>query len=168
MAREKNVAVTVTSDVPSLISSSFNKTLSAAPLSGSTDHESILDDRPYRRYYRRYFTNDQSRRFPADYLRADMPSAAVLLKEEGNKLFTAGKFTEAREKYTEAISKDEQNAALFANRAACALNLKEYLLYILSMCTQPHMGFRYRNARLDALKVIVAGMYALDCLTEGL
>jgi hypothetical protein len=66
-------------------------------------------------------------------------AAAVLLKEEGNKLFTAGRFAEAQEKYTEAIVHDDQNAALFANRAACALNLKECVHWIPSRCAGPHL-----------------------------
>jgi hypothetical protein len=56
---------------------------------------------------------------------AFLMSSASLLKEEGNNLFKAGKFSEAKNKYTEAIAQDGQNAVLFANRAACALSLKE-------------------------------------------
>jgi hypothetical protein len=57
-------------------------------------------------------------------------SSTALLKEEGNKLFTAGKFAEAKEKYTEAIATEAgENAVLYSNRAACSLSLKEYVIF---------------------------------------
>jgi len=51
---------------------------------------------------------------------------AEALKAEGNKLFAACKFSQARDKYTEAIELDPKNAALFSNRAFCDLKLEEY------------------------------------------
>jgi len=50
---------------------------------------------------------------------------AEALKAEGNKLFAACKFSQARDKYTEAIELDPKNAALFSNRAFCDLKLEE-------------------------------------------
>ena len=50
-------------------------------------------------------------------------SNAVRMKEEGNKLFLAKKYEEAVAKYSEAIEEDDSNAVLYANRAACTLNL---------------------------------------------
>lgn len=52
-------------------------------------------------------------------------SDADALKAEGNKLFGAKKFSEAAIKYSEAIDIDGQNAVLYANRAACHLNMKQ-------------------------------------------
>jgi hypothetical protein len=52
---------------------------------------------------------------------------SVTLKEEGNQLFAAKKFVEASDKYSEAIRHDSDNPLLWANRATCALNLKEYV-----------------------------------------
>ncbi|TFK52145.1 hypothetical protein OE88DRAFT_1657225 [Heliocybe sulcata] len=54
------------------------------------------------------------------------------LKDEGNSLFARGNYQAALEKYTEAINattgNDEEDkvAVLYANRAACRLNLKRY------------------------------------------
>ncbi|KAJ7592878.1 hypothetical protein C8J56DRAFT_929713 [Mycena floridula] len=51
---------------------------------------------------------------------------AARFKDEGNALFAKQKFVEACAKYTEAID-FEPSAVLYANRAACRLNTKEYL-----------------------------------------
>lgn len=59
--------------------------------------------------------------------------SSASLKEEGNALFTKGEFQKASEKYTKAIELDCQNAVLYANRAACALNLKKYITLYLSV-----------------------------------
>ncbi|TRM66264.1 hypothetical protein BD626DRAFT_546575 [Schizophyllum amplum] len=50
------------------------------------------------------------------------------LKEEGNALFVKKKYGLAALKYTEAIEVDEGNAILYANRAACRLNLKQWAI----------------------------------------
>ena len=47
------------------------------------------------------------------------------LKTEGNALFGKGQWRAAYDKYSEAIEHDDQNAVLYANRAACALHLKQ-------------------------------------------
>ncbi|EIN10949.1 hypothetical protein PUNSTDRAFT_133010 [Punctularia strigosozonata HHB-11173 SS5] len=54
-----------------------------------------------------------------------MPTASQL-KDEGNALFSQQKWKQAHAKYTEAIALDEGNAILWANRAACGLNLKRF------------------------------------------
>ena len=54
---------------------------------------------------------------------AEIPKAS-LLKDEGNTLFSKKNYGAAYEKYTEAIEEDRNNAILYANRAACSLNLK--------------------------------------------
>jgi tetratricopeptide (TPR) repeat protein len=51
--------------------------------------------------------------------------AAARFKAEGNALFSSQKYDPARAKYTEAIELDPNNSILFANRAACHLNLKQ-------------------------------------------
>ncbi|KAK0469496.1 uncharacterized protein EV420DRAFT_1494816 [Desarmillaria tabescens] len=56
-----------------------------------------------------------------------MSPTATQLKDEGNKLFSQRNFSGAILKYAEAIVADENNAVLYANRAACYLNTKEYL-----------------------------------------
>ena len=53
-----------------------------------------------------------------------MPTA-IQLKDEGNALFLAGKYAEARVKYTEAIALDGSNAILFTNKATTLLKLKQ-------------------------------------------
>lgn len=47
------------------------------------------------------------------------------VKAEGNALHVARKYREAYAKYSEAIEADGHNAILFANRAACSLELRE-------------------------------------------
>ena len=56
-----------------------------------------------------------------------------VLKEEGNRLFKSGKYTEASSKYTEAIEKystgsdgNDEMVILRRNRAACFLKTKQY------------------------------------------
>lgn len=51
--------------------------------------------------------------------------AAEAMKAEANVLFQSRKFKEAHAKYSEAIALDDTNAVLFANRAACSLELQE-------------------------------------------
>lgn len=50
--------------------------------------------------------------------------SAAELKAAGNALFGQQKWKEAHAKYTAAIALDADNAVLYANRAACATNLK--------------------------------------------
>jgi tetratricopeptide (TPR) repeat protein len=50
-------------------------------------------------------------------------ATATELKDAGNTLFAAKNFDAALVKYTKAIALDGNNAILYANRAACALNL---------------------------------------------
>ena len=47
-------------------------------------------------------------------------------KQEGNKLFIAGNYAEALDKYSEAIDYDDQNAILYSNKAGCYIQLKDY------------------------------------------
>jgi hypothetical protein len=61
-------------------------------------------------------------------------STAAELKDEGNKLFVAKKYEQASRKYSDAIAKDASNAVLYANRAACALNLQKYVCSACSVC----------------------------------
>ena len=50
-----------------------------------------------------------------------LKSRAEAIKEDGNALFTKGKYKAAYQKYPEAIELDGTNAILYANRAACSL-----------------------------------------------
>ncbi|KAF9262661.1 hypothetical protein L218DRAFT_867341, partial [Marasmius fiardii PR-910] len=50
---------------------------------------------------------------------------AQKLKDEGNALFTRKDYASAIVKYTEAISPDQDNPILYANRSACQLNLRQ-------------------------------------------
>ncbi len=52
-------------------------------------------------------------------------AAAQAVKTEANSLFQSRKFKEAHAKYGEAIALDDTNAVLFANRAACSLELQQ-------------------------------------------
>lgn len=53
-------------------------------------------------------------------------AAAEAVKAEANALFQGKNFREAYAKYSDAIALDDTNAVLFANRAACSLELQEY------------------------------------------
>ncbi|KAI0757372.1 hypothetical protein C8Q80DRAFT_1282310 [Daedaleopsis nitida] len=54
-------------------------------------------------------------------------SIAERLKLEGNELFKRNAFSQAYQKYSEAIEHDNKNAVLYCNRAACALGLNRYI-----------------------------------------
>lgn len=54
-------------------------------------------------------------------------SAATKLKDEGNALFAKKDYQAALNKYSQAMQQDAENAILFANRAACALQLEKYV-----------------------------------------
>ncbi|KAF8649568.1 hypothetical protein AX16_005730 [Volvariella volvacea WC 439] len=58
---------------------------------------------------------------------SDPASRVAQLKQEGNTHFAQKEYGLAVAKYSEAIALDEKNAILLANRAACYLNLKQYL-----------------------------------------
>ncbi|KAL6299613.1 hypothetical protein BKA93DRAFT_819814 [Sparassis latifolia] len=51
---------------------------------------------------------------------------AAQLKEEGNALYVKQEYHAAAEKYSKALEYDSDNAVLYANRAACALGIKDY------------------------------------------
>ena len=54
---------------------------------------------------------------------------AAQLKEEGNALFIKKDFQKAYQKYTDALKADDTNAILYANRAACAHNLRKCVVH---------------------------------------
>ena len=58
---------------------------------------------------------------------AQPKAAADAIKAEANVLYQARQFQEAYAKYSEAIDLDDTNAIFFANRAACSLELNEYV-----------------------------------------
>jgi tetratricopeptide (TPR) repeat protein len=78
---------------------------------------------------------------------------AERLKAEGNVLHQNRQFQAAYNKYSEAIKEDPKNAVLWANRAASALSMKKWVLWLrrargLIIC------FRYLDAVSDAEKVL--------------
>lgn len=54
------------------------------------------------------------------------------LKDEGNALFTHKQYGPASVKYSEALRIDDNNAVLYANRAACRLAVGQLVYLILS------------------------------------
>lgn len=50
------------------------------------------------------------------------------LKDQGNKCFMQGRFTDAVQNYTKAINLDDTNHIYFANRANAYLRLQEFQL----------------------------------------
>ena len=63
---------------------------------------------------------------PAHHHHSSPIKKAEELKDLGNKAFSAGKFAEAIEHFTEAISMDSSNHVLFSNRSAAFASLKKY------------------------------------------
>jgi hypothetical protein len=59
-------------------------------------------------------------------------SKAEQLKAEGNALYGSRKYKAAYAKYSEAIKTDPKNAILFANRAACSIEMKRSVLLFLA------------------------------------
>lgn len=51
---------------------------------------------------------------------------AMEFKEKGNDKFKNGNYEEAIEQYTKAVQFERHVAALYTNRAACYINLKDY------------------------------------------
>lgn len=61
-----------------------------------------------------------------------LPQAANIdlankLKEEGNAFFREEKYTQALEKYNEALQVGGDSAVLYSNRSACRMKLKKYV-----------------------------------------
>jgi len=54
--------------------------------------------------------------------------ASQKLREEGNVLFKANKYGEARDKYTEALRHDLSDALIYSNRSAASTKLHDYEL----------------------------------------
>lgn len=65
-------------------------------------------------------------------------------KAEGNSLFIAAKYDEAKAKYGEAIAYDQSVPALWSNKAACELKLEQHGLAIEDAC-----GCHLSKASLD-------------------
>ncbi|OCH88774.1 TPR-like protein [Obba rivulosa] len=81
-------------------------------------------------------------------------SLVEALKLEGNSLYTKGKHAAAYAKYTEAINLDEQNAVLYANRAATLLAQKEYVPRSGAKCRTDKDIQSYRRALQDAEQAV--------------
>jgi len=107
---------------------------------------------------------------------ANLPSAGVaratVLKDQGNEAYKMGKYPGALKLYTAAISADKANGALYGNRAACWMMLKEYQRAV-DDCTA---GLKYENAgELGKLRTRMATALthqnkterAIDILNEG-
>ena len=57
---------------------------------------------------------------------SDSTSQALSLKDQGNNLFSGGRFEEALVKYKEAIALDNKQPVFYSNASQCLLNLKRY------------------------------------------
>ncbi|KAL0580420.1 hypothetical protein V5O48_001573 [Marasmius crinis-equi] len=109
-------------------------------------------------------------------LSADELQRAEKLKEEGNLLFAAGKFSEALGQYNEAISIDDSNAAYYCNRSACRIKLKQYIDAATDAEIAIHLNPNYtkaygrlasaRYAMNQSLLSKLAWQKALDCLPK--
>ena len=55
-----------------------------------------------------------------------MEGVAETLKQEGNKLFKEGKYTEACDRYTQALKHDPSNSVIYSNRSAAHAKLEKY------------------------------------------
>ncbi|KAL1738541.1 hypothetical protein HDZ31DRAFT_13725, partial [Schizophyllum fasciatum] len=78
------------------------------------------------------------------------------LKEEGNALFVKKQYGLAALKYTEAIELDEDNAILWANRAACRLNTRQYMDAASDaekVSCGEHLAFAVFNQRAQATEI---------------
>ncbi|KAG2108961.1 uncharacterized protein F5147DRAFT_693521 [Suillus discolor] len=100
------------------------------------------------------------------------PTAAQL-KDEGNDFFRKQDYVGALAKYTEAIALDDNNAILYANRAACQYGLNRYLDAVddAKMATQIDPGYAKAWSRLAASqdtsrKSAEAWQKALDALPK--
>jgi hypothetical protein len=60
-----------------------------------------------------------------DFLNMSDLTMAAQLKNEGNELFRKQDYGGALAKYSEALSLDDKNAVLYANRAACNYGLNK-------------------------------------------
>ncbi|KAK1226528.1 hypothetical protein PQX77_010493 [Marasmius sp. AFHP31] len=67
-------------------------------------------------------------------------------KEEGNLLFSTGKYSEALSKYNEAITIDNSNAVFYANRSICRFKLKQYIDAATDAETAIHLDPKYTKA----------------------
>ncbi len=76
------------------------------------------------------------------------------LREEGKEYFSQKIYAQAKEKFTEALKVDEENAILYANRSACNYALQRYVLVHL-YCEMLMLLIRYEEAISDARKVIL-------------
>lgn len=56
---------------------------------------------------------------------ADPKTLAGKLKDEGNTFFARKDYRSAHTKYSEALKVGDQNAVLYANRAACSQHLRK-------------------------------------------
>ncbi|KAI0793350.1 hypothetical protein C8Q75DRAFT_557045 [Abortiporus biennis] len=93
------------------------------------------------------------------------------LKDEGNALFTQKKFSEAHRKYTEAIRKDDKNAVLYANRAACCLSMKRYMDASKDALLAIEIDPNYSKAwarRATALEVLSQDDAAIHCWRKAI
>ncbi|KAG2067571.1 TPR-like protein [Suillus decipiens] len=77
---------------------------------------------------------------------------ATQLKDEGNVLFRKQDYVGALSKYTEAIALDDENAVLYANRAACYHGLNRYIDAVddAKMATKIDPGYAKGWSRLAA------------------
>ncbi|KAI0757362.1 hypothetical protein C8Q80DRAFT_1116530 [Daedaleopsis nitida] len=75
---------------------------------------------------------------------------AERLKLGRNALFKRNAFSDAYQKYTEALQHDGYNAILYYNRAACSLGLQRYMMYASADAVKSRAFFEeVLNGRTD-------------------
>ena len=86
------------------------------------------------------------------------------MKDLGNKAFTAGKFEEAIEHFTEAISMDSTNHVLFSNRSAAFASLKKYREALSDAEKTVSIKADWAKVRTRGVCVCVQQAHALVCI----
>lgn len=73
-------------------------------------------------------------------------NASYALKQKGNEYFNQGKFVEAIDYYTRAISVNTRDASCYSNRAACHLKMQNYAACIADAEAAIQIDSRYAKA----------------------
>ncbi|RDB28672.1 Small glutamine-rich tetratricopeptide repeat-containing protein beta [Hypsizygus marmoreus] len=96
---------------------------------------------------------------------------AERLKALGNTFHVKGQYKQAYQKYSEAIKEDPKNAILFANRAASALGMKQYLDAVSDAEKATDLDPKYAKAwgrQGTGCQALGSWKKAITCFTEAL